>query len=120
MDVQPRVELKSEPGAARCYHGHSSVGTGPSMDIQPKMWDEPTMKLIADSRGRLTAAELFKPGRAFDASVMPDGSIRIVELVEKAVPVAEVEFNRDGTIACSQRVSREEIFSTLRADREGQ
>jgi hypothetical protein len=78
------------------------------------------MKLIADSRGRLTAAELFKPGKAFDASLMADGSIRIVELVERAVPVTKVKFKRDGTMVCSQRVSREGILSALRADREAQ
>ncbi len=43
------------------------------------------MKLVADSRGRLTAADLFRPGAAFDASPQSDGSIRIVELVEKKV-----------------------------------
>ena len=44
------------------------------------------MKLVADSRGRLTAADLFRPNTAFDASPQPDGSIRIVELVKKKLP----------------------------------
>jgi len=48
--------------------------------------DYPIMKLVADSRGRLTAADLFRPGTAFDASPQSDGSIRIVELVEKKFP----------------------------------
>jgi hypothetical protein len=48
------------------------------------------MKLVADSRGRLTAADLFRPGTAFDASPQPDGSIRIVELVEKKTPRARI------------------------------
>ncbi len=78
------------------------------------------MKLIADSLGRLTAAALFKPGKAFDASPMPDGSIRIVELMEEAVPAAAVTFNPDGTITCSSRASRAAILSTLRADRDSQ
>lgn len=43
------------------------------------------MKLVADSRGRLTAAGLFRPGAAFDATQQPDGSTRLVELVEKGV-----------------------------------
>ncbi len=54
------------------------------------MWDYPIMKLVADSRGRLTAADLFRPGTAFDASPQPDGSIRIVELVEKKAPRARI------------------------------
>lgn len=45
------------------------------------------MKLVADSRGRLTAAELFRPGKAYDATRQPDGTIRLAELVEKEVPV---------------------------------
>ena len=76
------------------------------------------MKLIADSRGRLTAVELFKPGRAFDASPMPDGSIRIMELAEKVVPTVKVKFNADGTVSCAQRPSRAGILAALRADRE--
>jgi hypothetical protein len=54
------------------------------------------MKLVADSRGRLTAADLFRPNTAFDASPQPDGSIRIVELVEKKVsPVRQVKVKMD-------------------------
>jgi acetoacetate decarboxylase len=52
------------------------------------LWDYPIVKLVADSRGRLTAADLFRPNTAFDASPQPDGSIRVVELVEKKVPAA--------------------------------
>ena len=82
--------------------------------------DHSTMKLIADAKGRLTAAELFKPGRAFDASPMPDGSIRIIELTEKQVPEAKVTFRRDGTFAVSQRPGRASIIAALRADRDAQ
>jgi hypothetical protein len=82
------------------------------------MWDHPTMKLVADSRGRLASAELFKPGKAFDVSRMPDGSIRIVELVEKQVSTTRAQVRRDGTIAVEARPSREDILAALRADRE--
>ncbi len=60
------------------FHSDLHAATG--------LWDYPIMKLVADSRGRLTAADLFRPGTAFDASPQPDGSIRIVELVEKKLP----------------------------------
>jgi hypothetical protein len=76
------------------------------------------MKLIADARGRLTSAELVRPGKAFDATPMPDGSIRIMELGEKTVPTVKVQFNRDGTISCSQRPSRAAILAALRVDRD--
>ena len=55
-----------------------------------RLWDYPIMKLVADSRGRLTAADLFRPNTAFDASPQPDGSIRIVELVEKKATRARI------------------------------
>ncbi len=78
------------------------------------------MKLVADSRGRLTAADLFRPNTAFDVSVQPDGSIRVVELVEKEVPVVRVKRNRDGTYDCPMRLTREEIRAAIRADRDRQ
>jgi|BarGraIncu01121A_1022015.scaffolds.fasta_scaffold61751_1 hypothetical protein len=48
------------------------------------------MKIIADSRGRLTAADLFPAHTAFDARKLPDGSIRLIELVEKPLPKARI------------------------------
>ena len=76
------------------------------------------MKLIADSRGRLTAADLFRPNTAFDASVQPDGSIRVVELVEKKVPVVKVKFKADGSFECPRLMTRQQIRDTIRADRD--
>jgi len=58
-------------------------------------WDNPIMKIVADSRGRLAAREYFRPGTAFDASRQPDGSIRLIELVEKEVPLVKVKFHKD-------------------------
>ncbi|MGH7976716.1 MAG: hypothetical protein ACREDS_08560 [Limisphaerales bacterium] len=78
------------------------------------------MKLIADSRGRLTAADLFRPNTAFDASVQSDGSIRVVELVEKEVPVVKLKRNKDGTYSCPRLMTREEIRAAIRADRDRQ
>ena len=78
------------------------------------------MKLIADSRGRLTAMDLFRPNTAFDASVQPDGSIRVVELVEKKVPVLKVKRNKDGSCHCPRLMTREEIRASIRADRDRQ
>jgi hypothetical protein len=78
------------------------------------------MKLIADSRGRLTAADLFRPNTAFDASYQPDGSIRVVELVEKEVPVVKVKRNKDGTYNVPRLMTRAEIRAAIRADRDRQ
>jgi hypothetical protein len=45
------------------------------------------MKLTADSQGRLGNGELFRPKADFEATVQPDGSIRLVELT--VVPVVK-------------------------------
>lgn len=39
--------------------------------------------------------EYFRPATAFDVSRQPDGSIRVVELVQKEVPTVKVKFNKD-------------------------
>ena len=78
------------------------------------------MKLIADSRGRLTAADIFRPNTAFDVSYQADGSIRVVELVEKEVPVVKVKRNRDGTYDCPMGLTWAEIRAAIRADRDRQ
>jgi hypothetical protein len=78
------------------------------------------MKLIADSRGRLTAADLFRPNTAFDVSYQPDGSLRVVELVEKKVPVVRLKKNRNGTYSCPVKLSRKQIRAAIRADRDAQ
>jgi len=66
------------------------------------------------------AAGLIRPNTAFDASLQPDGSIRVVELVEKKtkVPVVKVKRNKDGTYSCPLRLTRDEIRAAIRADRD--
>ena len=73
------------------------------------------MKLVADSRGRLTAADLFRPNTAFDASRQKDGSIRIVELVEKDVPLVKPIRTKEGFLMCPVKVSRKTIVAAIRA-----
>jgi hypothetical protein len=84
------------------------------------LWDYPIMKLVADSRGRLTAADLFRPNTAFDASPQPDGSIRIVELVEKEVPVVKPVRTKEGFLMLPVKISRKAIIRAIRADRDAQ
>jgi acetoacetate decarboxylase len=73
------------------------------------------MKLVADSRGRLTAADLFRPNTAFDASPQPDGSIRIVELVEKKVPAARaVKMKKRWVGNPGATISREAMIKAVR------
>jgi hypothetical protein len=52
------------------------------------------MKLVADSRGRLTAVEIFRPESPLMLRLSRTAA-RIIELVEKKVPVVPVKFNAD-------------------------
>jgi hypothetical protein len=76
------------------------------------------MKLIADSRGRLTAKEIFQPGKAFDVRLQPDGSIRLVELPERDVPVVKLKKGRDGLFYTPQPLTRDEARAAIRIDRD--
>ena len=78
------------------------------------------MKIVADSRGRLASIEYFKPGKPFDATRQADGSIRIIELVEKEVPTVTFKFKSDGSFECPRLMNREQIKAAIRADRDAQ
>jgi hypothetical protein len=53
------------------------------------------MKLTADNEGKLGCRELFTPRKTFDATRQPDGSIRIIELVDRPASRARL-VRRDG------------------------
>lgn len=76
------------------------------------------MKLVADERGRLTSAELFRPGTAFNAEKQPDGSIRIVELVEKDVPLVTPLRTKEGFLMLPLKLDPKVIAAAIRADRD--
>jgi hypothetical protein len=77
------------------------------------------MKLIADAKGRLTSAELFPPFKPFSAERQPDGSIRLVELVEKEVPVLKLRKVRGKfTWPEGYKPSHEKISAAIRSDRD--
>ncbi len=76
------------------------------------------MKLVADERGRLTSADLFRPGAAFDAQRQPDGSIRIVELVEKEAPLVSPVRTKEGFLMLPVKVDRKTVAAAIRADRD--
>jgi hypothetical protein len=78
------------------------------------------MKAVADSRGRLAAKQYFKPGKAYDLAPLPDGGVRVIELVEREVPVVKVKFTKDGNFECQRLMTREQIVAAIRADRDAQ
>jgi hypothetical protein len=76
------------------------------------------MKVVADKNGRICSAALFPPRTAFDASRQADGSVRVVPLVEKDVPLVKPIRTREGFLMLPVKVSRERIRAALRADRD--
>ncbi len=82
------------------------------------MWDKPIMKLVADQRGRLTSAELFRPGAAFNVEKHPDGSIRIMELVEKETPLVKPVRTEEGFVMLPSKLDRQAVAAAIRADRD--
>ena len=75
------------------------------------------MKLTADHRGRLTSYELFTPNKTFSAERQADGSIRLVELVEKEAPLMKF-VKRNGHYWFPIKISPEEIAAAVREDRD--
>jgi hypothetical protein len=76
------------------------------------------MKLVADKNGRICSAELFPPRTAFDAARQPDGSVRVVQLVAKEVPLVKPVRTREGFLMLPVKPSRETIRAAIRADRD--
>jgi hypothetical protein len=76
------------------------------------------MKLVADSSGRLACKELSPPGKPFSADRMPDGSIRLVELEEKDVPLVEPVLSPEGYLMLPCTLDRKSISEALHADRD--
>lgn len=78
----------------------------------------PSMKLRTDKQGRLACRELFPPGSAFDVTRQPDGSIRVMEMVEKPVRPANVRLEkRDGfTVGVSDQPISEAAIKEALAD----
>lgn len=76
------------------------------------------MRLTADDKGRLTCADLFPPRKTFDARRQPDGTVRLVEMVEKDVPVVKSVRSEQGFLVSPVKVSSAAIRAAIRADRD--
>jgi hypothetical protein len=80
--------------------------------------DYSIMKLVADDNGRLACKSLFTPKRAFSAERQADGSIRLVELVEKEVPVVRARKVNGRWMGAEMQLDRAKVIRAIRADRE--
>ncbi len=76
------------------------------------------MRLTADDKGRLTCAELFPPRKTFDARRQPDGTLRLVEMVEKEVPVVKPVRTSEGFLILPVKIDKQLIRAAIRADRD--
>ena len=76
------------------------------------------MRVSSDDRCRVQSRELFKPNTRYQGEVSADGSIRLVELVEKEVPIIQpVRINGRLRPPPGFRPSRAVIAAAIRADR---
>jgi len=76
------------------------------------------VKLISDDRCRLTSQELFKPNTPYDAQRKPDGTIRLMELVEKEVPIVRPFRTKEGFLMLPNKLDRGLVAAAIRADRD--
>ena len=76
------------------------------------------MKLVADSNGRLACRDLFTPGKPFSAERMADGSIRVMELVEKVAPTVQPVRTKEGFRMLPVKLDRKAVAAAIRADRD--
>ncbi|HEY5481124.1 MAG TPA: hypothetical protein VIL39_06555 [Verrucomicrobiae bacterium] len=93
-------------------------GLEKGLETRPQQWDYSIMKLVADDNGRLACKSLFTPKRAFSAERQADGSIRLVELVEKEVPVVRARKVNGRWMGAEMQLDRAKVIRAIRADRE--
>jgi hypothetical protein len=74
------------------------------------------MKLTADEEGRLGSSDLFRPKATFEATVQPDGSIRLVELAQ--IPVVKPRRLNGRLRGADVVLNRETVAAAVRADRD--
>ncbi len=93
---------------------------GPEKGLETRLrqWDYSIMKLVADDNGRLACKSLFTPKRAFSAERQADGSIRLVELVEKEVPVVRARKVNGRWMGAEMQLDRAKVIRAIRADRD--
>lgn len=83
-----------------------------------RLWDNPNVKLIADSRGRLCSCELFAPNGVFDATLQPDGSVRVMPLAEREVPTVRPRRVNGRLRGADVKIPREVVAAAIRAERD--
>ena len=88
------------------------------LETRLRQWDYSIMKLVADANGRLACKSLFTPRKAFSAERQADGSIRLIELIEKEVPVVRARKVGGHWMGAPVQLDRAKVIGAIRADRE--
>jgi hypothetical protein len=99
-------------------HRSSTIGSEKRLASETARWDYTIMKLVADENGRLACKGLFTPRKVFSAERQADGSIRLVELVEKEVPVVRARKVNGRWMGAAVKLDRAAVLRAIRADRE--
>jgi hypothetical protein len=75
------------------------------------------MKLVTDVSCRLQSSELFKPNTPYNAEVEPDGSVRLVELTGRPIPIVKPRRINGRLRGAGIKVAREVVAAAIRAER---
>ena len=122
--IRRRVQGRGFGGEAACRCDGAGGFVAPpeglekGLEARLRQWDHSIMKLVADDNGRLACKSLFTPKRAFSAERQADGSIRLVELVEKEVPVVRARKVNGRWMGAEMQFDRAKVIRAIRADRE--
>jgi hypothetical protein len=73
---------------------------------------------MSDERCRLQSRDLFKPNTPYDAEPQADGSVRLVELVPKDVPIVRARKLGGRWVGAAIKLNRKAIVEAIRQDRE--
>jgi len=77
-------------------------------------WDAPHMRVSTDDRCRIQSRELFKPNTRYEGEFAADGSIRLIEWVEKQTPKARLVRRKGRTFLESARpITNEDVAAVL-------
>jgi hypothetical protein len=82
-------------------------------------WDNPSMTLTADDKGRLTCSQLFPAGTRFDAQKDDAGRIILTKLVKQTSDAKLVKpILRDGLLVLPGEVDEDAVVREVKEERE--
>jgi hypothetical protein len=84
-----------------------------------QQWDNPSMTLTADDKGRLTCSQLFTPGTRFEAEKDEKGRIVLTRLVKQTSEAKLVKpITRRGLLVLPGEPDEEAIVQEVKEERE--